>query len=133
MDITAVVLLLVGVIFILVTLSNILIRTIKRKRCTETAQGIITEVVERDRRNNGVRTREYIARVRYEAEGGVYETKLAKAYTSSYQTGQVVDVLYNPNRPQEINKKGTSNKADLILCGIGLLIALAGALVVALG
>ncbi len=127
MNFTVALLWILAVIFILVTLINILIRTIKKKRCTAAVTGVITDVAEKVIRRNGVRTREYVPTVEYTIDGTTYSRKYIRAYhASTYAVGQKVEVRYNPNRPEEINRRGMSNKADLVMLGIGVVIGLAG-------
>lgn len=127
MNITVGVLWIISIIFILVTLINILIRTIKKKRCTAAATGVITDVAEKVIRRNGVRTREYLPTVEYTIDGTKYSRKYIRAYhASTYTVGQEVEVHYNPGRPEEINRRGLSNKADLVVLVIGLVIGLVG-------
>ena len=38
-----------------------------------------------------------------------------------------MEIIANPNKPNEINKKGASNKADVVMLCIGVVIAIAGA------
>lgn len=134
MVITAIVLWIVGLTFILLTLKNILVRTFKRQRCSALVKGTVTEVQERARRTGrssghaGYTLREYIPSVSYTVGGVDYETNLAPAYApDAYQPGMTVDIQYNPKKPSEINKKGSSNKADLVMLGIGVALLVAGA------
>lgn len=126
----SVVLWLVALIFILVTGTNMITRSIKKMRCTAVAEGTVTDIQERVRRTEGVKSREYIPFVLYSVEGVDYNKKFIKAYIGdTYKIGQKVEIQYNPNKPAEINKKGLSNKADLVILCIGIVIGLAGVVI----
>ncbi len=127
MIITAIVFWVVALAFLLVTLKNILARAFKTRCCTEPANGVITEVKQRTSRREGIVTREYIPTVSYTVDGAEYSAKFTKAYhAATYTIGQAVEVMYNPDKPSEINTKGASNKADMVLFGIGILIGVIG-------
>jgi hypothetical protein len=56
-----------------------------------------------------------------------YTKKYKKAYVAdTYTVGQTVEIVYNPENPSEINTKGTSNKADFVMLGIGVVIGIVG-------
>ena len=108
-------------------------RAIKKQRCTAVVTGTISEVKEKVSRRNDVPTREYIPTVVYTVNGVEYSKPFTKAYNAAtYTVGQKVEVMYNPNKPVEINKKGTSNKADVVILCIGVLIAIIGAVLLAI-
>ena len=44
----------------------------------------------------------------------------------TYHIGQILPILYNPQKPDDVNTIGTSNKADLVMLIIGLVIGVAG-------
>ena len=118
----------VALAFILVTLKNILVRAVKMRRCTEAAVGVISDVKEKVSRRNGVISREYIPTVAYRVDGIEYSKRFTKAYhADTYVIGQTVELMVNPKKPSEINKKGTSNKADIVMLCIGVLIGVVGA------
>ena len=84
-----IVLWIVALIFILITLTNIIKRTIKKKRCTAVTEGTITDIKERIRRKEGVRSREYTPYVTYSVDGVEYNKKFIKAYIGdTYKIGQ---------------------------------------------
>jgi hypothetical protein len=117
----------VAFIFILLAVINIITRLIKTRRCTAVVSGVITDIKEKVRTRNGVTSREYVPTVAYTVAGLDYSLKYKKAYNANtYATGQAVEVMYNPNKPSEINTRGTSNKADVVFIIIGILIAFAG-------
>ena len=127
MAIIAVVLWFVALVFIVITLNNIVVRSVKTRRCTAMVQGTITEVKEKISRREEVVSREYIPTVKYTVAGVEYSKKFTKAYNADvYTVGQSVNIMYNPNKPAEINKVGASNKMDFILMGVGVLIGLVG-------
>jgi len=133
MEITAVVLWIVAFVFILITVSNLIKRAVKTKRCTAVTSGVISDIKEKVSNRDGVISREYIPTVVYTVDGVEYNTQYVKAYNAeTYKTGQSVEVMYNPNKPNEINKKGKSNTPDLIMLGIGILIGVIGVVLLAL-
>jgi len=127
MDTVVIVLWIVGVIFLLISLINIIKRSIKTKRCTTPASAIITDVKEKVSRRNGVVSREYIPTISYNVNGKPYSREYAKAYVAdTYRVGQPIEIMVNPNNPAEINKQGSSNKADLVMLVIGVVVILIG-------
>ena len=132
MVITTVVLWIVALSFIVVTLLNMLKRSIKTRRCTAVTTGTISDVKEKVKRGDGYTTREYHTTVSYSVNGVPYSKPFTKGYNAeTYKVGQQVEVLYNPLKPEEINTKGVSNKADLVMLGVGVLIAIIGAVLLA--
>lgn len=136
--VTAIVLWVVALAFILITLKNILVRAVKRRRCTQAVTAVVTRVKEQRRTQSSGRgharisTREYLPTVTYTVDGIEYSKRLAKAYSAdTYAPGQQLEIMVNPHRPSEINNKGTSSKADLVILGIGVLIGIAGAVLLA--
>ena len=132
--VTTIVLWIVALIFILITLKNILVRAIKTRRCTEAVTGTVVDVKEKMRTQGrsqdhiGITTMEYIPTVSYTVDGVEYTKRFTKAYRAdAYTIGQTVEIMVNPNKPSEINKKGSSNKADIVILCIGVLIGVAGA------
>lgn len=126
--VTTIVLWVVALAFILVTLKNILVRAAKKRRCTAAVAGVISDVKEKVRRQNGVISREYTPTVSYTVDGVEYSKRFTKAYlANTYAIGQTVELMVNPNKPDEINKKGTSNKADIVMLCIGVAIGIVGA------
>ncbi|MEL7610775.1 MAG: DUF3592 domain-containing protein [Bacillota bacterium] len=130
----AIVLWLVALVFMLVTLKNILVRAVKKRRCTATVRATITDVKEKERTQGrssghaGITTTEYIPTVAYTVDGVEYSKRFIPAYRAdAYAVGQAVEIMVNPDRPNEINKKGTSNKADVVMLCIGVAIGIAGA------
>lgn len=133
MDMTAIVLWVVALIFISIPLKNIILRAIKKRRCTEAVTGTVVEVKEkmstrgRSSCHTGITTMEYIPTVAYTVDGVEYTKRFTKAYhADAYTIGQKVELLVNPNKPSEINKKGTSNKADVVMLCIGVIIGVIG-------
>lgn len=127
MIIEVIVLWVVALAFILVTLKNILVRAVKTRRCSAIVNGVISDVKEKAVRREGITSREYIPTVSYTVDSIEYNKRLAKVYHSdTYTIGQMVGIMYNPKRPSEIYKKGRSNKADIIILSIGVLIAVVG-------
>ncbi len=128
MDTVAIVLWIVGLIFILVTLINIIKRSIKTKRCTTRASAIVTDIKEKVSRKNNIVSREFIPTISYNVDGKQYSREFAKAYVAdTYRVGQPIEIMVNPNKPTEINKLGSSNKADLVMLVIGVVIIVIGA------
>jgi len=123
----AIVLWIVALTFIFIVFKNILVRAIKTRRCSETFSGVISDVKEKVSRRDGIRSREYIPTVSYTVDGVEYTKRFTKAYRAdAYTIGQTVEIMVNPNKPSEINKKGSSNKADIVILWIGVLIGVAG-------
>jgi len=134
MIITAVVLWIVSIIFIIITLKNIIVRSVKKRRCTEVTSGVISDVKEFMSRRHNYATREYTPTVSYTVDGKEYNKAYTKAYNSgAYMVGQTVEIMYNPRKPEEINKKGKSNKADVVMLVIGVAIGLIGVVLMIVG
>ena len=127
MDTVVVVLFIVGLIFILVSVINIFRRAIKTRRCTERTSATVTAVKEKVQHRNNIRSTEYIPTIAYTVNGQEYSRDFAKAYVAdTYHVGQTLEIMVNPDKPTEINKQGSSNKADLVMLVIGLVVILAG-------
>lgn len=123
----AIVLWIVAFAFVLVTSINMIRRAIKTKHCTAEANADVVEIKELVRRRNGIITREYLPTISYVVDGTTYTRKYTKAYHSdTYHIGQILPILYNPQKPDDVNTIGTSNKADLVMLIIGLVIGVAG-------
>ena len=123
----AVILWIVALAFVLVTSINMIRRAVKTKHCTAETNANVIAIKELVRRKNGITTREYLPTISYVIDGTTYTRKYAKAYRSdAYHIGQFLPVLYNPQKPEEVNTIGTSNKADLTLFIIGLVIGVVG-------
>lgn len=133
MEITAIVLWIVAFFIIMGSLFNIVMRAIKRKRCTEITAGTITDIKEKIKRGEEYSTREYYSTVSYIVGGVTYTKPFIKAYNSeTFKVGQEVDVMYNPNKPSEINTLGVSNIAAFVVLGVGLLIGVSGIILLAI-
>lgn len=133
MDTVVIVLWIVGVIFLLVSLINIIKRSIKTKRCTTPASAIVTDIKEKVSRRNNIVSREFIPTISYNVDGKPYSREYAKAYVAdTYQVGQAIEIMVNPNNPAELNKTGSTNKADLVMMLIGAVIILIGIFILAL-
>jgi hypothetical protein len=131
--ITAVVLWIVALIFIIVTLKNIIVRAIKIKRCTATTEGVISDVEEKVSTRHGIKSRTYIPTVNYTVDGTEYSKRFAKAYNAdTYTVGRTLELFYDPNDPSKINKMWTNNKADIVMLCIGIFIGAAGAVMLAI-
>ncbi len=127
MDTVVIVLWIVGLIFVIVALVNIIKRAIKTKRCTARTSAVITGIKEKISTRNDVESHEYIPTITYSVNGQQYSREYAKAYTAAtYHVGQTIGIMYNPNKPTEINKQGSSNKADVIIMIIGIVIIVVG-------
>ena len=123
----AFVLWIVAFAFVLVTSINMIRRAVKTKHCTAETNADVIEIRELVRRRNCIFTREYLPTISYVIDGTTYERKYTKAYHSdTYHIGQILPILYNPNKPEEVNTIGTSNKADLVMLIIGLVIGVIG-------
>lgn len=134
MAVTAIVLWVVALAFIFVTVKNMIQRSIKTRRCTASVSGVISDVKEKVIRRNNVTSREYIPTVTYNVAGVDYTKEFTKAYhADTYSVGQPVDIMYNPGKPTEINKVGGSSKTDLVMLVIGIVIAVIGAVLLAIG
>lgn len=133
MDTVVIVLWIVGLIFVIVALINMIKRAIKTKRCTARTSAVITDIKEKVSTRNNVESYEYIPTISYNVNGQQFSREFAKAYTAgTYQVGQALEIMYNPNKPTEINKQGTSNKADLIFLIIGVVIIIVGIVMLAI-
>lgn len=133
MIIAAIVLWVVGVAFLFVTIKNIIVRTVKLRRCTASATATVEDIKEkvttrgRSSDNIGVTFMEYIPTLRYEVDGKEYIKSYSPAYRNdTYKIGNTIEVMYNLKKPSEINKKGSSNKADIILFCLGIVILIVG-------
>jgi len=123
----AIVLWIVAFALVLFTSINMIRRAVKTKHCTAETNADVIEIRELVRRRNGIFTREYLPTISYVIDGTTYERKYTKAYHSdTYHIGQILPILYNPNKPEEVNTIGTSNKADLVMLIIGLVIGVVG-------
>jgi hypothetical protein len=132
MDTVVVVLWIVGLIFILIPLINIIKRAIKSKRCTAITSATITAIKERTITRNNIDSTTYIPTVSYTVNGQQCSREFAKAYVpGTYRVGQTVEIMYNPDKPTEINKHGSSNKADVVILIIGFVIILVGVVMLA--
>ncbi len=128
MDTVVIVLWIVGVIFLLVSLINIIKRSIKTKRCTSQVTALVTDVKEKVSKRNNVVSREFIPTISYNVNGKPYSREFTKAYAAdTYHVGQAIDIMVNPNNPAEVNKLGSNNKADLVMLVIGIVIIVIGA------
>ncbi len=133
MDTTVIVLWLVGVIFIFVSIISMIRRSIKTRRCTERKSATITAVKEKVQRRNDVVSREYIPTISYTVNGQEYSREFAKAYVAdTYHVGQTLEIMYNPDKPTEINKQISNTKADLVMLVIGLVVILIGIIMLVL-
>ena len=128
MDTVVIVLWIVGVIFLLVALISIIKRAIKTRRCTAPTTAVITDVKEKVSRRNNIESRVYIPTVSYSLNDQQYSREFARAYVAdTYHVGQAIEIMVNPNKPTEINKSGSSNKADVVMLVIGAVIIIIGA------
>ena len=124
MILTAVILWLVALIFLIIIIKNVLSRATKKKRCTATTDAVIKDVKERF---ITLMTTEYIPIVSYTVDGNEYTCKFTKAYVpDTYQIGQSIEIQYNPQKPKEINAKGDSNKSDYVFLAITIVLAIIG-------
>lgn len=131
---TAIVLWVVALAFILIALKNILVRAVKARRCKLAVTGTVADVKEKRRTQGrssghaGITTTEYIPTVRYTVDGAEYSKRFTAAYRAdAYTIGQTVEIMVNPDKPSEINKKGNSNKVDIVMLCIGIALGIAGA------
>ena len=132
MDTVVIVLWIVGLIFVIVALINMIKRAIKTKRCTARTSAVITDIKEKVSTRNNVESYEYIPTISYNVNGQQFSREFAKAYTAgAYHVGQAIEIMYNPNKPTEINKQGSSNKADVIIMIIGVVIIIVGIVMLA--
>jgi hypothetical protein len=116
--------------FILVTTIRLIKRKVETNRCTASTTAEITEIKEKVMRRNGVITREYVPTISYSIDGTTYSRKYTKAYQgNTFQTGQVIDIQYNPNNPEEVNTLGTNNHSDKVMLIIGIVIGAIGTLI----
>ncbi len=134
--ITAIALWVVAFLFLQIALKNILMRAIKTRRCTAKVRATVTDVKKhmrtqgRGKGHGGITTAEYIPTVAYTMDGREYSKRFTPAYRADvYKAGQVVEIMVNPNRPSEINKKGASNKTYVVMLCIGVAIGIAGVVV----
>ena len=124
MILTAVILWLVALIFLIIIIKNVLSRATKKKRCTATTDAVIKDVKERF---ITLMTTEYIPVISYTVDGNEYTCKFTKAYVpDTYQVGQSIEIQYNPQKPKEINAKGDSNKSDYVFLAITVVLGIIG-------
>lgn len=124
MILTAVILWLVALIFLIIIIKNVISRATKKRRCTATTIAVIKDVKERF---ITLMTTEYIPVISYTVDGHEYTCKFTKAYVADmYQVGQSIEIQYNPRKPKEINTKGDSNKSDYVFLGITILLGIIG-------
>ncbi len=130
---TAVVFWIVAFAFVLVTSINMIRRSIKTKHCTAETNAEVTEIKEILRRRNGVFMKEFTPHITYTIDGNTYSRKYTKAYhADTYYVGQVMPILYNPQKPEEVNTLGKSNNADLVVLVIGIVIGVIGVVILVL-
>ena len=73
-------------------------------------------------------SREFTPTISYNVNGKQFSREFAKAYVAdTYRVGQPIEIMVNPNKPTEINKFGSNNKADLVMLIIGVVIIVIGA------
>ena len=124
MILTAVILWLVALIFLIIIIKNVTSRATKKRRCTATTNAIIKDVKERF---ITLMTTEYIPIISYTVDGNEYTCKFTKAYVpDTYQVGQSIEIQYNPIKPKEINTKGESNKSDYVFLAITVVLGIIG-------
>ena len=124
MILTAVILWLVALIFLIIIIKNVISRATKKRRCTATTNAVIKDVKERF---ITLMTTEYIPVISYTVDGNEYTCKFTKAYVADmYQVGQSIEIQYNPRKPKEINTKGDNNKSDYVFLGITILLGIIG-------
>ena len=124
MILTAVILWLVALIFLIIIIKNVISRATKKKRCTATTNAVVKEVKEHF---VTLMSTEYIPLISYTVDGTEYTCKFTKAYVpETYRVGQTVEIKYNPRKPKEINTKGDSNKSDYVFLGITVLLVIIG-------
>lgn len=122
----------VALAFIIITLKNILVRAVETRRCSMAVTGTVMSVQKKVSRVGGddaveSTLTEYIPIVSYAVSGVDYSEPFTKAYREdAYSVGQTVQVMVNPAKPSEINKKGKSNAVDLVMLVIGVLIGVVG-------
>lgn len=128
----------VALVFVLIGVKNLLVRALRKRRCTATVMGDVVDVhvkhttSGRSGDSDGVTTTEYIPTVEYVVEGVNYSEKFTPGYSSStYHVGQSVEIMYDPKKPTVINTKGKSNTTDLVVLGIGVVLAVVGVVLVA--
>ncbi|HHX09606.1 MAG TPA: DUF3592 domain-containing protein [Chloroflexi bacterium] len=132
MDTVVVVLWIVGLIFVLISVINLIRRAIKSKRCTARTTAVVTDIKEKVVTRNDIESREYIPTISYKVNGKDYSREFTKVYLGdTYKVGQSVEIMYNPDKPSEVNKQGLNNKADIIILIIGLVIILVGIVLLA--
>ncbi len=126
-NVVVIVLWIVGLIFVLVTIINIIKRAVKAKRCTARTTAVITDIKEKIHRRNNVTSREFTPTIAYTVNGTAYSRAYMKDYVGdAYHVGQSVEIMYNPHKPTEINTLGSSNKADIVMMVIGLVLIFIG-------
>ncbi len=133
MEIAAIVLWIVALAFIVITVKNIISRAFKTRRCTDAVTGTVVDVKAKTSKRGGggytgTAITEYTPMVSYNVDGVEYKSRFTKAYNpDAYSPGQKIQIMYDPGNPSVINRKGASNKADLIMLFIGVVIAAIGA------
>lgn len=124
MILTAVILWLVALIFLIIAIKNMISRNTKKNRCTASTTAIIQDVKER---YISIMTNEYTPLISYKVDGCEYTCYFTKAYVpDTYQVGQSIEIQYNPNKPKEINTKGESYKTDIVFLVIADVLGIIG-------
>lgn len=122
-----------GVVFVGIGIFLMLKGNDMAKRCTAKATGTVVEVIEEEENNtdDAGYTYMYFPVIEYKAE----EQTISQKYSTGdgnqdkYKVGDKVDVLYDPNKPEDYLIKGdekTSNIMGIVFIVMGAVVAVVG-------
>lgn len=93
-------------IFILISYFNA-----KKTQTSETTATIVRIDSEMQTDSDGIDTRYYYPVIKYTIGGKDYETRLhnsGSTNSTEYKEGDKIEITYNPEKPEEISKKGST-------------------------
>ena len=102
----------------------------KKTQTAETVATVIRVDSELEQDTDGYDTRYYYPVIEYEVEGQTYEERLPDSGTTnstSYKEGDEIAISYNPDKPDEISKKGSKGGllAGIFFIVVGLIVTVA--------
>lgn len=113
-----------------------IIKELKRSaRCTEHTPGYVVDVIKDQRINddgNKTKRYSYTPVFEYMIDGKTFrsQSNVSTGDKYEYKIGDSVNILYNPQQPDEFLIKGKSKKSGI---GFGVVLTLLGILIIALG
>lgn len=121
----------VGAILVAIGLSSFKKAADKKRACTSSVQGVVTNVEKSrysktDKDGNETEKSHYTPTYSYTVDGNVFTLKGASSgYIGHYKEGDVTDVYYDPKNPSYAYVKGTASKPGAIiftLLGIAVIV-----------